>query len=500
MSKKKKPNKKAYDTEDGDKLLRYNCLDVCATARVDREIRLEPEWSTPRVQRLFQVHEELSKLGSEMHMTGFMLHKENRAKLIKQLKMLSTRRHNEMIAHVGPRRSPNFRGKPDDMRALLYKRHAIEGIRCFEITEPEPWDKEMWTDDTCMTLSVDKGSLLRIFINPSTPSDCQDAISLYWRAKAPGKALSTWVDGKEINERICDDGRVRAEWNSAGTETMRWAGELMTLPQDKDDETLGGKLPNIRSMYCASPKYHLFHWDWSQQELRIWAAIYRCQALLEALATGDCYSYDARQWFGDQLVRLFGDSWKTINLKKMWPNGRRQCKVIHLGAQYMAGAPAIWTQGLIQDRGLKFSTVKVLYGKFHKTYAEGVANILLEHTNVDKLGYSEGALLQGRRYYPAPPPITETANYPVQRTAGEMGALTNLAIRATIKKEKMPVRQLTNEHDAATYEYLKSDSLERELRDVVKKHAEGPWNIRGTMHRMPVDFHTGHTWADACKD
>ena len=194
-----------------------------------------------------------------------------------------------------------FRGTPDDMRALLYLRHTKPGIRCHAITEPEPWDKEMWTDDTCTTLSMDKGSLLRIFINPATPNDAKDAIALYWRAKAPLKALSTWVDGKEINERICDDGRVRAEWNSAGTETMRWSGELMTLPQEKDDETLGGKLPNIRSMYCASKGYNLFHWDWSQQELRIWAAIYKDANLVKALESKDVYSFDARQWFAPQL-------------------------------------------------------------------------------------------------------------------------------------------------------------------------------------------------------
>ncbi len=119
---------------------------------------------------------------------------------------------------------------------------------------------------------------------------------------------------------------------------------------------------------------------------------------------------------------------------------------------------------------------------------------------VDKLGYSEGRVLQGRRYYPAPPPITETANYPVQRSAGEMGALTMLNIWKTIKKEKMPVRILTNEHDAGTMEYLHKDSIERELVHVVKTHAEGPWKIDGDEYPFPVDYHTGHTWADACAD
>ena len=246
---------KRYQTEDGDDLLRYNALDTVATARVDREIRLEDDWSSQRVQTLLATHEKLSKLGSEMHLTGFMVHKDNRKKLIKQLKMLSTRRHNELIAHVGPRKCPAFRGTDNDMRALLYKRHAKDGIRCYDIPEPESWDAVMWTNEEATTLSVGKEALLRVFISPATPSEVRNALTYFWRAKAPGKALSTWVDGSQVNQRMCDDGRMRAEWNSAGTETMRWSGELMTLPQEKDDETLGGKLPNIRSQYCARPGY-----------------------------------------------------------------------------------------------------------------------------------------------------------------------------------------------------------------------------------------------------
>lgn len=504
MKKHSKPPKPVakWGTDDASALLHYNALDTCATARVDREILAEEDWNSPRVQRLYQIHEDLSKMGSEMHMTGFYVHQENRKKLIKQLRMLSTRRHNELIAHVGPRRSPGYRGTDGDMRALLYLRHTKPNIRCYAIPEPELWDGVMWTDpEEPVTLSVGKPALLRIFINPATPPEVREVISLFWRAKAPGKALSTWVDGGEINQRMCDDGRCRAEWNSAGTETMRWTGELMTLPQAKDDDTLGGKLPNIRSMYSAQPGWSLLHWDWAQQELRVWAAVYADPALTAALASGDVYSYDARQWFPAQLQQKFGKEWLTINLKKHWHVGRRQVKVIHLGCQYMAGAPAVWTQGLIQDQSLKFHTVKFLHSNgFHVTYKVGVANIQKEHEYVNKVGYSEGCILGGRRYYPAPPPITETANYPVQRTAGEMGALAKLAIWKAIKKEKLPACILTDEHDASTIEYLHKDSIERELADIVKSCAQGPWQIKGQNITMPVDYHTGYTWADACAD
>lgn len=495
-----------WDTQDGDDLLEYNALDTCATARVFREIVREPDWLSPRCQQLYRVHKDMSLIGAEMHSTGFLRHEQNARKVTKQLRMLATRRHNELIAHVGPRRSPAFRGTDNDMRALLYERHAKPGIRCYQMPEPATWDNVMWTNDQCHTLAVDKEALLRIFINHETPEDARDAIQLFWRAKAPGKALGTWVMGAEVLSKVGADGRMRADWNSAGTETMRWTSELMTLPQEKDDESLGGRLPNIRSIYAAAPGYVLYHWDWRQQELRMLQAISGDKFLAQALATGDVYSADARAWFPEQLKRLFGKEWETVSLKKEWANGRRQCKVGHLAAQYMAGAPAMWTQGLIQDRTIKFSAMKGIRALFHKVYWETVKYAEDEHKAVMARGYSEGRLLQGRRYYPPGPdggvvaPITETCNYPVQRTAGEMGALTMVGIWKDLKKYHLDARILTNEHDAMTIEVKDNRETRENVREICAVRATGPWRIGDRSVEFPVDGHWGYDWAEACAD
>jgi hypothetical protein len=79
-----------------------------------------------------------------------------------------------------------------------------------------------------------------------------------------------------------------------------------------------------------------------------------------------------------------------------------------------------------------------------------------------------------------------------------MGALAKLQIWKTLRKEKIPAYVLTDEHDASTIEYLHRDSIEREVRDVIKSATFGPWAIRGDKYEMPVDFHTGFTWAEAC--
>ena len=149
---------------------------------------------------------------------------------------------------------------------------------------------------------------------------------------------------------------------------------------------------------------------------------------------------------------------------------------------------------------MTFSRTKMLHGMFHKTYAQTIQYAHDEHSSVTDCGYSEGRILHGRRYYPAPPPITETCNYPIQRSAGEMGAITMLAIADSIKREKLPAKILTNEHDAGTIEFKKSKMVESALIDIIRAHAEGPWDIEGAKHRFPVSCHTGHTWAEACAD
>lgn len=493
-----------WNATDGDELLRYNALDGVATARVDRAITQEEDWRSPRCQRLFKVHEQMSILGAELHTTGFRRDEERRQWLIAVLTGLQVTRRDELVNHIGASRNPDFRGTDGDMRALLYGRHVKDGIHCYDIPEPAEWDDVMWTSEERTTLAVDKEALLRIFVDPSTHEEVRSAIAMFWRFKAPGKALTTWVDGSEVNQRVGPDSRHRADWNSAGTETMRWASELMTLPEDKDDESLGGQLPNIRWMYVASPGHVLYHWDWKQQELWMQYAINGDEVLGEALRSGDVYTYDAHRWFPTQLERLFGPDWRKVNLKKQWKGGRRQTKVGHLAFQYMAGAPAGWTQALVQDRTIRFSTMKTIRELFHQTYTATIKYAEDELRYACDTGYSEGRILFGRRYYPAPPAITEACNYPVQRTAGEMGALTMLGIWDDLRKYKVRAKILTNEHDAMTLDVHDDPDTRRAVADICTNRARGPWIIRGNHKTVTMPFEAsgkfGYDWADACAD
>lgn len=476
-------------TKDEKKLGIYNGWDCVITARVHAEIKAEDEWKksvNPHTPKLLEVHTDLSRIAAKMHTRGFAVNEKVRRRLDVELLTLHKTKKQELLKHVS---DPAFKGSPDDMRSLIFERHRDGQRRCFGM--PDPLDKNHWTDDERTKCSVDKATLLFLYIHPSTPPELRDIIQLYWHAASPQKARSTYVTGENVLNAIGPDGRLRAGWNSCGTETMRFScsePNLMNLSEKKDADSLGGELPNIREMYEAGRGMALVHADYSQQELRIMEAVSGDAFLRHALDVGDVYSVNAQAWFA------LTDDLATI--KEKHKGLRKGCKIIHLGSQYAAGIDAIYVQGLMQDRALKYSHAQLCHRKWLESYKETVAYWHNEEEWVQASGYSEGRILFGRRYYPDTPPITEVANYPIQRTAGEMTALAMVKLDAALERFAPSAGIVTILHDAFDVECREKDV------PVVKKLLEecmvGPWEMRGNhgvvKREMPVEIKVGHSW------
>lgn len=192
----------------------YNAEDCVRQVRVWEGITSEPSWRTPRVQRLYQVHRNLSIIAAEMHTSGFWVHQENRAKLSSDLKAMHEARCKTVIEAVG---SADFRANAHGMRSLIYKRYAKPGQRSFNL--PDPINPAMWTEKG--TIKVDQGSLLTLITSPECPPELKQIVDLYWQADAVRQAASTYVDSELVAHAIGDDGRLRPGWNSAGTDTGR---------------------------------------------------------------------------------------------------------------------------------------------------------------------------------------------------------------------------------------------------------------------------------------
>jgi DNA polymerase I-like protein with 3'-5' exonuclease and polymerase domains len=424
-----------------------------------------------------------------MYQTGVGVDQKQRAALSKQLVDLSNGRKAAVSHAIGDH---NFTYTPDDFRALIFKRHRRKGLRNFGIDDPPPDGRnhEGWTDETMTKCSVDKAALLRLVISPACPEALKKIILSWWRFRAPLKAKETYITSRNVEEAIGPDNRLRPGWNSCGTETMRWScrsPNLMNLSEKKDfeDGDLRGELPDIRSMYCEGNGFEIVGADWSQQELRMMQVLTGDQALATALATGDVYSFDARQWFN-----LPAD----FDVKKNKPAARKGCKVIHLGCQYGAGVGACYTQALMRDRNISFDFARTHHASFRTTYHRTVSWWAEEHARVLHQKYSEGRLLQNRRYYPEEPPPTETANFPVQDTCGEMASIAALQIRRQLARYVPSARLIINLHDAF---YVRSPVAQRkDVVAILQGAMQGPWTIEGKQTVFPIDVKAGRRWTE----
>jgi DNA polymerase I-like protein with 3'-5' exonuclease and polymerase domains len=482
-----------------NELLHYNGLDTVATARVFNEMLLEPEWNTERVQRLWDIHVRLAKIAARMHSRGFFVNATERARLSEQLLRMHEERKSILLRAVDDK---EFGASPDDMRALIYRRHAIVGRRSFNLEDPPEYKQEMWTDDTFTKCAVSKPALLQLYVDIGKPPELRDIIRKYWECHAPRKAKNTYVDGETVQNAIGADGRLRPGWNSCGTETMRWScssPNLMNLSEEKDADELNGYLPNMRVMYEAGEGMALVHADASQQELRFNVPITGDTALEEALygskeylvedkpggpikvKKGDVYSYDTDQVFGlrDGEVVKF--------------NARKQLKIIHLAFQYAAGTPAVYTQALIRDRSITYSKVKLFHNKLKEIYWRTCKYWETELKKVSDCGYSEGLLLGTRVYYPSPPAITETANKPIQTTAAESMAIAMCRIEDRLAKECPSAYFVNILHDAFDIEAAEGDV--GKVKAIMKEEMEGPWHLtNGKSVKVPVDIKAAKSW------
>lgn len=497
---------KRYRTRNIKDLLHYNGLDTVATARAYHEMMADTDWPTDRVQNLWSIHTKLAKISAKMHDRGMKVNAKKRRNLARRLKRMHERRKAILLEHVADK---EFTGTPDDMRALLYRRYAIQGRRCFNLPDPPEYDKDYW-NQSLTELSVKKPALLKHYVNAALPHDVREIIKYYWEARAPAAAKSRYVTGKKVAVNIGHDGRLRPKWNSCGTETLRWScsePNVMNLSEEKDDEELIGYLPNMRVMYEADDGYLLVHADVSQQELRFMAEIADDDALRTGLSQsfigyvlekgevkakpGDVYSFDC--------VNVF----KALNSREhpIKTQARKQIKIVHLAFQYAASTPTVHVQVIQRDRTLKYSQTKLFHNGLKRLYHRTVSYWTEELARVMARGlYSEGLLLGTRVYYPKPPAITETANKPVQTTAGESMALAMIGVDEDLEKTGLAKHGAgiwSILHDALDIECPEDPIMIDECKAILKKNmspSQG-WKLsNGRTVHTPIDMKTAKSW------
>lgn len=449
-------------TEVKEDLMRYNAMDCVVTARAHGAMKREEDWGSDRVQRLYNIHSELSRIAGQMHTTGIHVHKQNREYMIWCIDQEIDQLRDEFLALVN---IDGMRCNSNDMRSLIFKRHENERVHCYSL--PDPYSEKMYTDETLSTIKVDESSLLNLITSGECPDSLIKIIDAYWVCQR-AKHRKSFLTSKVIDQVIGLDGRLRPGWNSCGTDTMRFScsgPNAMNIPQ------------LLRAWLGPAPGRVMVHADKSQLEIRVMEVIADDPALLDRINSGDVYGQDAKDWFNLP---------KEMNVKKAKPKARQACKIIHLASQYAAGVATIHSQALESDRAFKFETTRLLNNGFKRTYCATVAYWEAEQKRVLNCGYSEGRLLQGRRYYPKPPLITEIANWPVQRTASEMMCLEMIELDEKLRKYTKDARIQVILHDA--FDVDASEEEEGLVKEIMNEVMDRKYTIDGRERHFPVEM------------
>lgn len=209
-------DEKFWASDDMEKLQVYNAKDTIVTARVWDRLRTDAG-SDERVNTLYQTHKKLSLIAANMHTRGVYVNKPWRNFMGHCVTQSIEEKKEALRTLVG---QEDFPCTDHSMRALIYKRHEKDGIKCFGL--PDPFDKKMYTNEFLETISVDEGSLLQLMVGGACPPELMPIIEAYWNLQGEKKRLG-YIQSDLIDKAIGPDGCLRAGWNSCGTDTGRFS-------------------------------------------------------------------------------------------------------------------------------------------------------------------------------------------------------------------------------------------------------------------------------------
>jgi DNA polymerase I-like protein with 3'-5' exonuclease and polymerase domains len=459
---------------DGARHLTYAARDAAYTARVYKGLLREADDLS---RSLYDVHVQLSRIAAEMHTTGIWVHQDWWRFMAHCTAQEVEEKALALRAIIG---QEDFPCTPHGMQSLLFRRHKRDGIRCFDL--PDPLDKRMYTDESKENISVDENSLLLLQASTTLPPELPPILKA-WREYQKKKKRLGYLNSDMFAHAIGPDGRLRPGWNSCGTDTMRFAcrePNVMNIEQV------------LRHVFAPEPGHVIVHADKSQLELRVMAVVAADNVLQDALDTNDVYSFDACSWFKLDPATFDKEG------NKQHKAARKAAKIIHLGRQYGAGKQTVFMQALRQDNSFTFAAVDTLMRQFDKTYYRTLEYWQEEMSRVRRDGYSQGRILGGRRLYPRPPELSETVNYPIQRTAAEMMNLEIIELDRRLKAEVPKARIIIQLHDAIDVECPEKD--EEKVCQVMNQVMHREWTFGGVTRMFPIEmkvarYGDGDTWA-----
>jgi len=296
---------------------------------------------------------------------------------------------------------------------------------------------------------------------------------------------------KNLDDMICDDGRLRGSCNVAGTETGRLSmsnPNLQQIPKnlkaDPREPFVDGNWPSIKKMFAAIPGYAIVQFDYSQAELRVLAALTRDPVLMKAYQDGeDIHRRAAAEAF-------------NVAIEDVTDYQRNVAKTINFGLVYGQGP-----RKLAKTIGCSVEEAK----EFIRIYFKRFKRVKIWINNTKKLVREQGYIdtPYGRRrrlasvFSPEEDIVAKAerqgVNSPIQATASDWTLQSIASIRAWLIKNKMQSKIILTVHDSIIL-LVKMEEMEA-VCDAVKRIMENPPHD-GWLDGVPVvaDCSIGKNW------
>ncbi|OHA17130.1 MAG: hypothetical protein A3H57_03735 [Candidatus Taylorbacteria bacterium RIFCSPLOWO2_02_FULL_43_11] len=297
------------------------------------------------------------------------------------------------------------------------------------------------------------------------------------------KLLGTYIDN--VIPMVGLDGKLRANFLSAGTTTGRMSSENPNLQNIPHHSDLGIR---IRNAFVAEEKSKLVAFDYSQMELRIAAFLANDEELIKIFKEGkDVHSGVAAAVF-------------NVPPEKVDKEMRRRAKVINFGVMYGMGVSAL-QKNLSSTR----EEAKIFYDSYFKTFA-GLAKYLDEiKKETARKGYTE-TVFGRRRYFEginSKLPFIKAAaermaiNAPIQGTEADIIKIAMVRVDEWIGKNDLSdkVYLELQVHDELVYE-IKSEMVDKVVPEI-KEIMENVLPLSETRG-VPIktDVSVGKNWGE----
>ena len=292
------------------------------------------------------------------------------------------------------------------------------------------------------------------------------------------KLYNNYVEGL-INE-IKPDGKIHTLFNQTLTRTGRLSSSEPNL-QNIPARLEYGKL--IRKAFYPEKDSIILSSDYSQIELRVFAAISNATNLIEAFKEGnDIHAKTASDIF-------------NVPLESVTKDQRRQAKAVNFGILY-----GISSFGLSEDLNIDVYKAKDFIDNYLKTYPRISEYMKETIEEAHKNGYVKTLMnrkriieeLNNKNYMIRQSGERMALNTPIQGTSADILKKAMVEIYREFEKRNLKSKMLIQVHDELVFNVLKSEDVEVEK--IVKDIMENTYKLSVPL---VVDINKGVDWYDA---